>query len=117
MDFREALPIIHSLADGLNPTDQRPLPAESVYNNPAVIRALAAAMRALDWADRKTSLPSNTGKGWSIEEDEKLRKEFHSSVDFSEIARRHSRTRGAIITRLERLGEMPAPHPGPKTNT
>ncbi len=114
MEFREALPIVRSLADGINPVDHATLPADSPYNMPAVVRALAAAVRALDWADRKTSLPANTGRGWSIEEDEKLRKEFHSAIDFSEIARRHGRTRGAIITRLERLGEMPAPHPSPR---
>lgn len=117
MEFREALPIVRSLADGLNPLDHKPLPPDSPFNLPTVIRALGAAVRALDWADRKTSLPSNTGRGWSVEEDEKLRNEFHSPVDFSEIARRHGRTRGAIITRLERLGEMPAPHPSPRSNT
>ena len=117
MDYREALPIVRLLADGKDPQTNRPFPKDSPYNQPPIIRALQAAARAVEWADRKTALPPNVGKGWSPEEDEQLRHEFHSSLDFSEIARRHARTRGAIITRLERLGEMPAPHAAARTTT
>jgi hypothetical protein len=111
MEYREALSILRLLADGIDPNTNQPFATTATYNSPRVIRALEAAVRATEWADRKTSLPENVGKGWTPEEDQRLRSEFHSSADFSEIARRHGRTRGAILTRLERLGEMPAPHP------
>ncbi len=117
MEFREALPIIRSLADGRDAATNQPFAPDSLFNRPVVIRALQAAVRAVEWADRKTALPENVGKGWTPEEDERLRREFHSSVDFSKIARRHGRTRGAINTRLERLGEMPVPGVTLKTTT
>lgn len=114
MEYREALPILRLLADGMDPNTNQPFAPNSPYNAARVIRALEAAVRATEWADRKTSLPTNVGKGWSPDEDQLLRREFHSAVDFSEIARRHGRTRGAIVTRLERLGELPPPHPVPQ---
>lgn len=117
MEFREALPVLRLLADGVNPQTNESFPKDSPYNNPFVIRALHAAVRATEWADRKTSLPQNGGKGWTPEEDQQLRREFHSAIDFNEIARTHGRSRGAIVTRLERLGEMPAPHAADRTAT
>jgi hypothetical protein len=117
MEFREALPILRLLADGIDPETQQPFPKNSPYGAPAVIRSLHAAIRATEWADRKTSLPQNVGKAWTPEEDQQLRREFHSSVDFHDIARIHGRSRGAIMTRLERLGEMPAPNVAARTTT
>ena len=106
MEYREALPILRLLADGVDPETKQLFPKDAPYNTPRVIRALQAAVRAVEWAHRKKSLPENVGKGWTPNEDEQLRREFHGAVDFSEIARRHERTRGAIISRLEHLGEM-----------
>ena len=41
---------------------------------------------------------------WTKEEDEKLLSEFSSHMKLYDIAKAHSRTRGAIKTRLIKLG-------------
>ena len=46
----------------------------------------------------------NAGKPWTDIEDEKLTDEFASKMSISDIAAEHGRTRGAIESRLEKLG-------------
>ena len=47
-----------------------------------------------------------TGEKWSSNEDEKLARSFFNGVDFKMIASDHLRSRGAIISRLQKLGHM-----------
>ena len=46
----------------------------------------------------------NAYEPWTPEEDEKLLSEFAAHMKLYEIAKAHSRTRGAVKTRLIKLG-------------
>jgi hypothetical protein len=46
----------------------------------------------------------NRGEKWSSEEDGKLLSEFDAKISMTEISLAHGRTKGAIISRLKRLG-------------
>lgn len=98
MEIERAREIIKQLADGVDPTTGEVLPRESVYNKPEVIRALFTI-----WLETSDPL-RNAGKPWNDIEDEKLADEFASKMSISEIAAEHGRTRGAIESRLEKLG-------------
>ena len=62
-------------------------------------------IRALFTIWQETSAPlRNAGKPWNDIEDSKLSDEFASKMSISDIASEHGRTRGAIESRLEKLG-------------
>ena len=50
----------------------------------------------------------NAYEPWTKEEDDKLVSEFSSHMKLYDIAKAHSRTRGAIKTRLVKLGFIDA---------
>jgi len=53
MEIKRAAELLRGLADGVDPMTGRPLPDESVYNRPEIIRALHCVLRALqERADR-----------------------------------------------------------------
>ena len=110
MDIKEAMAIIKDLSDGLDPETKQPLSTNSIYQRPSIIRALCKAVEFIDRinqrSERKSRLPDNAGKPWTLSEDEELRREFHSANEFNVIARKHNRTRGAIVSRLVKLGEI-----------
>lgn len=62
------------------------------------------AMEAFE-AERKSRAPgkSGVGRGWTEEEENRLRDEFEQGIDIVEIARRHERNPGGIKARLKRL--------------
>jgi hypothetical protein len=110
MSPTEAKNIIDCLADGIDPETGEIMSAESVFNNPQVIRALFIAGQALDRMakreERKTSPPGNAGMPWSIEEEQELIIGFDDGTSVKELASKHGRTEGAIISRLFRLGRI-----------
>ncbi len=106
MNLTEALNVLRPLADGVDPSTGEVLPSQSLFQQAQVVRALSLAIGALEREARKAELPKGAGKAWTSAEDTRLREEFHKSVDFNEIARIHDRTRGAILSRLVRLGEL-----------
>lgn len=113
MSPQEALTIIQTLADGIDPQTGEVLSDQSPFNQPPVIRALHAATLALS---RTIELPSdsqqapspkkadNAGRSWSPEEDLQLKADYESGVDPKALAQRHGRTTGAIKSRLVKLG-------------
>ena len=102
MDIVRAKEIIQVLADGVDPTTGEVLPKESVYNSPEVIRALFVALEAMR---KEIENPvRNAGKPWTDVEDDKLRDEVAEKLNISDIAAEHGRTKGAIESRMERLG-------------
>jgi hypothetical protein len=111
MEMAEALKIMRALSDGVNPYTGEILQAESVYQNPQTVRALHRAAKALEYAQvrerRKRILPENAGQSWSSEEDQQLCQELRNGIDFRDIANTHCRTRGAIMSRLAKLGMIP----------
>ena len=108
MESTEALRIIRALADGVNPFTGKSLDADSLYQNPQTVQALYGAIEALEWRqnrqERIARLPNNAGKPWSREEDQQLVDEFQNHMSFQRMAETHSRTVGAIKSRLMKKG-------------
>jgi hypothetical protein len=106
----EALKIIESLANGVDPETGEILPTQSIFNNPQIIRALFVAGKALDkaakHAERNNSLPHKAGRPWSEEEDKELIALFDVGTQSKVIAEKHARTQGAVAARLIRLGKI-----------
>ena len=115
MTTSEARKIIESLADGRCPTTSQKL--DGAYQQPDVVRALFVAARALERVERierqRETLPDHAGRAWDAAEEQKLCEEFDAAKTVAEIAKIHQRTRGAIQSRLERLGKIP---PQPRTH-
>lgn len=103
MNEAEALHVVESLANGVNPETGEQYPPESPYQRARVVRALFAAKEALErayqFARRRESLPANTGKPWSTEEDTRLAAGYDEGKSALDLAREHDRTRGSIQAR------------------
>jgi hypothetical protein len=111
MTNEEALNIIESLAEGRCPITGQPW--EGVLQQPNVIRALFLAAKALRQAERRDrkrgALPGHAGKAWNTVEEQQLGAEFDAGKGIAEISQTLQRTKGAIQSRLERLGKIPPP--------
>lgn len=111
MERPEALRIIESLADGVDPYTGEVFPDSSPYQKPHTIRALFMAMRALERLEarqrREKRLPENAGKPWDDVQHERLRENFDAGMTIRQLAQQHKRTEGAIQSRLMRLGAVP----------
>ena len=66
---------------------------------------------------QKASGAKNAYEPWSEEEDELLLSEFFSHMKLYDIAKKHSRTRGAVKTRLIKLGCINADGKAANTNS
>ena len=105
MDLGGALNILRALADGVDPSTGELAAKDSALQQPATVRALHFAIAALQ-RDNERPEKRNSYGAWSSEEDARLCEEFHCGVAFSEIANIHGRSRGAIVSRLEKLGKL-----------
>ena len=112
MQKSKAIDILKLLADGTHPVTGEQLDKNHVINEPDVIRALNSAVEALvseeEKIRRQRDLPKRVGKPWSENEDKALIKAFDMGVSLKELVAKHQRTRGAIRTRLIRLGKIAA---------
>jgi hypothetical protein len=112
MELKDAMPILRSLADGIDPTTGAVMSNDSPYQSAPVIRALYLAVKLAEDATpgycekRLNQQTSNGGQPCSAEEDKELCQAFHAAVDFADIARAHGRTRSSIVSRLKKLGKM-----------
>ncbi len=110
MNEADALHIVESLANGVDPETGELYPPESPYQRASVIRALFTAKEALEraseFARRRGALPANTGKPWSAEEDARLAAGYDEGKSALDLARVHDRTRGSIQARLVKLGKV-----------
>ncbi|HBV85323.1 MAG TPA: hypothetical protein DEF42_01335 [Desulfosporosinus sp.] len=74
------------------------------------MRALFLAIKGLEFLEskekRNSRLPPSAGKAWTISEDEDLAKEFDTGRTIKELSEKHSRTVGAIQSRLRKLGKI-----------
>ena len=106
MDANNALKIIRSLAVGHDPSSGAPLTHESVFQKPEVIRALFMAAEALRDKPPRGEVVEMPGTGglWSPAEDAQLVASFKKSAAIKAMAKEHGRTRGAIRSRLRKLG-------------
>lgn len=112
MDQAQALAVVRSLADGVDPESGEVFPPESAYQRPQVVRALYAAATALEHADRserrKAQLPSKTGEPWTEDEDRKLLAAFDAGGALQELAAAHERSVGGVRARLVKYGRLAA---------
>ena len=96
MEVDKAVSILDSLAGG-NPLDS--------FQHDDVLGAFSLAANALRGKARQ---PAAAGARWTDEEDACLGREFDAGMTVGEIATQHGRTRGAITSRLVRLGKIDA---------
>ena len=112
MDAGQALTVVRSLANGVDPESGEVFPAESAYQRPQVVRALYEAASALERIERferrKSQLPQKTGEPWTEEEDRKLLAAFDAGRALQELAAAHERTMGAVRARLLKYGRINA---------
>ena len=112
MNQTEALSIVRSLANGVDPESGEVFPAESAYQRAQTVRALYAAAEALDRAERferrKQQLPPKTGEPWSEDEDRKLLSGFDAGRGLVELAAAHERTQTGVRARLVKYGRLAA---------
>lgn len=111
--------ILESLANGVDPTTDTELP-HPLFQSPDVIRALFAAAAILQASNRpaKPQRHASAGARWTETEDVQICSEYEQGMTFSEMARRHERSTGAIMSRLMKLGRIDpdtlAPRPRPQ---
>src|SRR5216683_1903954 len=109
MDSVQALAVVRSLANGVDPESGEVFPPESAYQRPTVVRALYEAASALERIERrKAQLPQKTGEPWSEDEDRKLLAAFDAGRALQELAALHERTMGAVRARLLKYGRINA---------
>ena len=112
MNQAEALSVIRSLANGVDPETGEVFPGDSVYQRAPTVRALYAAAEALEKAERferrKQSLPAKTGEPWSEDEDRKLLSAFDAGRGLPELASAHQRTQTGVRARLVKYGRLAA---------
>lgn len=112
MDATQALAVVRSLANGVDPESGEIFPAQSAYQRPQVVRALYEAATALERIERfdrrKSQMPQKTGEPWSEEEDRRLLAAFDAGRALQELAAAHERTMGAVRARLLKYGRINA---------
>ena len=109
MEQAQALAIVRSLANGVDPESGEVFAADSAYQRPQVVRALYEAAAAIErFERRKSQMPPKTGEPWSEEEDRKLLSAFDSGRALQELAAAHERTMGAVRARLLKYGRINA---------
>ena len=112
MDQSQALAMVRSLANGVDPESGEVFPPESAYQRPQIVRALYEAASALERIERferrRAQMPAKTGEPWSEEEDRKLLAAFDAGRALQELASAHERTMGAVRARLLKYGRINA---------
>jgi hypothetical protein len=112
MDSAQALAVVRSLANGVDPESGEVFPPESAYQRPQVVRALYEAATALErigrFERRKAQLPAKTGEPWTEDEDRRLLAAFDAGRALQELAAAHERTMGAVRARLLKYGRINA---------
>jgi hypothetical protein len=112
MNQGEALSIVRSLANGVDPESGEVFPVESAYQRPQTVRALYAAAAALERSERvgrrKLQLPAKTGEPWSEDEDRKLLASFDAGHALGDLAVAHQRTSTGVRARLVKYGRLTA---------
>ena len=105
-----AFSILNSLASGCDPETGEVFPRDHIVQHPDVVRVLARAVTVfrqhIDGSSGKDGRPARVGQPWSAEEDERLLKAFDHGAAIKELAVAHERSRGAIQSRLVRLGRI-----------
>lgn len=109
----EDVALLAMLAEGVDPVTGEVLPSEHLLQHPRIVRALLHSVHALERqrkvAKRGVTLPGNAGARWTKQKDADFVSAFDAATSVPEIARKHGRTKGAITSRLVRLGKIAVP--------
>jgi len=112
MNQSEALSVVRSLANGVDPGSGEVFAPESPYQRADTVRALFLAAEALERAERferrKGELPAKVGQPWTEEEDRKLLAAFDAGRGLAELAGAHERTQTGVRARLVKYGRLAA---------
>jgi hypothetical protein len=110
MANNEALKTIKTLSEGVDPRTGEVLPHDSPFQHGDVIRALYAATEALERQvrieKRRRNMPEFSGRPWTQEEDQQIVRAFDAGTKGDDIAKKHKRSKGAIVARLVKLGKI-----------
>jgi hypothetical protein len=113
MNAVEAKTTLETLARGIDPATGEIFAEQSPFNNPQVIRALFFAAKELERLNQSAPAaraererPTNAGRSWPPEEDAALLRDFDAGMSAKDLAVKHGRTKGAIDSRLVRLGRV-----------
>ncbi len=113
MDYQQALKIISALSEGINPITGEVITSNEVIRHPDIVTAFKAAIATIEKQiasdDRRKNLPTNAGSPWSSAEDKKVSDAYARGRSVAEIAKEHGRTKGAIQSRLVKLGKIILP--------
>lgn len=103
MQIQQDLKIVTMLASGADPdTGEAILLSRNVTN--ALWRIIEFAVQNAKSQTREP--PQNRGRSWSGAEDAQVCSEFERREALGKIAEVHGRTRGAFVSRLQRLGKI-----------
>ncbi len=112
MEQSEALIVVRSLANGVDPETGEVFAADSVYQRVQTVRALYAAAEALEKAERferrKRELPAKTGEPWTEDEDRRRLAGVAAGRGLQELAGAHQRTQTGVRARLVKYGRLAA---------
>lgn len=106
MELSCAIEYLTTLADGIDPATGEMLPEGHICNRGDTVRALYAVLRFAS-KKKERKLPVNAGQPWTQEEDQRLLECYHAGQTITQLATDHGRSRGAIESRLQRLGQFP----------
>jgi len=114
MDIYEAKEIVEMLADGIDPKTGDVLSADSICNDPEVIRALFKVLESIQMPlkvsgksieEKKEKWRSNNmGLPWSAEHREEIGILFNQGKTIKELSAHFERTTGAIRSELKYQG-------------
>ena len=99
MEMQQAREILAALADGRDPATGKALPSQDSCNQAQVVRALYTVLAALPEMDAETD-EMERGEAQEAPEAEQA----SNAGEPWTLAKKHRRTRGAIASRLVRLG-------------
>ena len=112
MKLEEVKKVLKALASGIHPETGEVLSEDSVINSPLVIRALHAALKALDTDPVKSiktpgkDKPLKHGRTWSERDETELNRLFDTKMQVKEIAQTLNRTAVSVAGRLVKLGRI-----------
>ena len=104
MDISKAKMILSALAEGIDPTTGEILSDTSICNKGEIVRAFYAILNHLDEKKHKKSMPANTGKPWTKEDEDLLVSLYHSGTPKRDICKTLQRTESGVAARLVHLG-------------
>jgi hypothetical protein len=108
MQLDHVVSILEALANGIDPVTDREIP-DATFRSPEVIRALFTASTVLQRTgsvEPGRARPAAAGARWTDEEDAAVCREYEAGESFTAIAQKHTRTTGAVMSRLVRLGRI-----------